>query len=121
MAMPLLASFNFDIPLGAVAIVVGATLTFLIFLGSLRSLLLGSLFGGLICGGLWLVISLIGGPKGVPLLEPWRMGLALLFAIGGLVLGAIAGVIGEAFRGSQAKAGVKKTEESGPRLTSRSQ
>jgi hypothetical protein len=112
MVMPLLASFNFDIPLGAVVTVVGVILGLLIVLGALRSLLLGSLCGGLICGGFCLLATGIGGPRGVSVLEPWRIGLAILFAIIGLVLGAMAGAIGEAFRHSQAKGSAKKEGES---------
>jgi hypothetical protein len=105
MAMPMLASFNFHTPFGAVATVVGVILGLLILLGALRSMLLGSLCGGLICGGLSLVAA---GPRRVAVLDPERIALAIFFALVGLVLGAIAGTIGEAFRGSQAKGRAKK-------------
>jgi hypothetical protein len=108
MAMPLLASFNFHISLGAVATVVGIILGFLVLLGTLRSMLLGSLCGGLICGGLSLVVSEVAGPRRAAVPDSARIGLVLAFAIVGLVLGAIAGTVGEAFRGGRAKGRAKK-------------
>jgi hypothetical protein len=106
--MPLIASFNFHISLGAVATAVGLVLAFLVLLGTLRSMLLGSLCGGLICGGLYLVASGIARPRRVAVPESEPIAGTVFFAILGLVLGAIAGTLGEAFRGRPPRGGAKK-------------